>query len=112
MSGTRRPMFPRLGRTGGQAAAEFALMLLPLFGLIWALANFGILFAHWIVLTRAVSAGARHAAVCRFGTGTGPDPATVVVNDASRLGLQPSDVSVSQTWPCSGATSGVTTVTV
>lgn len=85
-------------------------MLLPLFGLIWALTQFGILFAHWITLTRAVSAGARHAAVCRFGAGT--DPQTVVVNDAPGLGLSTSDVSVSQGWPCSGATSGVTTVTV
>jgi hypothetical protein len=85
-------------------------MLLPLFGLIWALTQFGILFAHWITLTRAVSAGARHASVCRFGPGD--DPKTVVVNDAPGLGLSTSDVTVSQGWPCSGATSGVTTVTV
>jgi len=103
-------VFPRLGRSEGQAAAEFALMLLPLLGVIWSLTNFGILFAHWITLTRAVSAGARHASVCRFGNGD--DPKTVVVNDAPGLHLAPSDVSVDQSWPCSGATSGVTRVTV
>jgi len=78
--------------------------------MIWALAQFGILFAHWIILTRAVSAGARHAAVCRFGTGD--SPANVVVNDSPGLGLSTGQVNVSQAWPCSGATSGVTQVTV
>ena len=76
-------MFPRLGRSEGQAAAEFVITLPLLLAMIWALAQFGILFAHWIVLTRAVSAGARAAAVCRFGTG--PDPATVVANDSQGL---------------------------
>jgi TadE-like protein len=105
-------MFPRLGRSEGQAAAEFVITLPLLLAMIWALAQFGILFAHWVTLTRAVSAGARKAAVCRFAAGD--DPKTVVVNDGAGLRLNTGQVSVTGAsgWPCTGATPGVSTVTV
>ena len=47
----------------GAAAVEFALILIPLIVLIFAIFQFGIVFNNWIALTPAAREGARLAAV-------------------------------------------------
>lgn len=67
---TPSPLPRARGEERGQALVEFALVL-PLFvTLLFGIIQFGIAFNHYLVLTDAVRAGARTAAVSR----TAPDP--------------------------------------
>ena len=105
----------RWRREEGQALVEFALVL-PLFvTLVFAIIQFGIAFHDYLVLTDAVRAGARTAAVSR----TTPDPRAAgeaavrraAVNlDAPQLAVsvaakpgwtRGSDVTVSASYPYS-----------
>ena len=52
-----------LKKEKGASAVEFALILIPLIVLIFAIFQFGILFNNWIALTYAAREGARLAAV-------------------------------------------------
>ena len=52
-----------LKKEKGAAAVEFALILLPLALLIFAIFQFGIIFNNWIALTHAAREGVRLAAV-------------------------------------------------
>lgn len=60
-------MFPIKGKIlkneKGASAVEFALILIPLIILIFAIFEFGILFNNYIALTHAAREGARLAAV-------------------------------------------------
>lgn len=60
-------MFSRstLQEEDGQAAAELALVLMPLLLILLAILQFGILFRDYLALTDAVRASARTAAVSR-----------------------------------------------
>src|ERR671932_739881 len=62
---------PPRARDEGQALVEFTLVLPVFVVLVLAIAQFGIAFHHYLVLTDAVRAGARVASV----SGTAPDPA-------------------------------------
>ena len=52
-----------LKKEKGASAVEFALILIPLIVLIFAIFQFGIIFNHWIALTHAAREGVRLAAV-------------------------------------------------
>ena len=52
-----------INKQKGASAVEFALILMPLIVLIFAILQFGILFNNWIALTHAAREGARLAAV-------------------------------------------------
>ena len=89
---------PPRARDEGQALVEFTLVL-PLFVvLVLAIAQFGVAFHHYLVLTDAVRAGARKAAVSRQES----DPAGVasdqVRSSASDLDLTKLSVNVSSDW--------------
>lgn len=60
-------MFSRrtLAEEDGQAAAELAVVLMPLLLILLAILQFGILFRDYLALTDAVRASARTAAVSR-----------------------------------------------
>ena len=55
----------RLRRDDGQAFVEFAIVLLPLMLVVFAIAQFGVLFRDYITITDAARVGARAAAVKR-----------------------------------------------
>lgn len=99
----------------GQALVEFALVL-PLFvTLLFAIIQFGITFNAYLVLTDAVRAGARTAAVSRTAPNPGSaaesavrraavnlDSATLAVRVAAPAGWRRgSDVTVTATYPYS-----------
>ena len=96
---------PPRAREQGQALVEFTLVL-PLFVvLVLAIAQFGVAFHHYLVLTDAVRAGARVASV----SATAPDPAGAATDavlaaagDLDRDELA-SRVKVDSTW-AAGAT--------
>ena len=52
-----------LKKEKGASAVEFALILIPLVILIFAIFQFGIIFNHWVALTHAAREGVRLAAV-------------------------------------------------
>jgi Flp pilus assembly protein TadG len=54
----------------GASAVEFAIILIPLFVLIFAIFQFGILFNNWIALNYAAREGARLAAVDAYDEAT------------------------------------------
>ena len=89
----------------GQTTLELALVAPILVVLLFAIAQFGIVFYHWIQLTRAVSAGGRAAAVCRFTPVA--DMPTFVHNAAPSLNAGSMPVSWSG-CPVSGASTSVT----
>lgn len=100
---TPPPLLRARREEGGQALVEFALVL-PLFvTLLFGIIQFGIAFNHYLVLTDAVRAGARTAAVSR----TAPDP-RAAGEDAVRkaaVDLDDSDLVVTVEAP-SGWTRG------
>jgi Flp pilus assembly protein TadG len=61
---------PPRARDEGQALVEFTLVLPVFVVLVLAIAQFGVAFHHYLVLTDAVRAGARVASV----SATAPDP--------------------------------------
>lgn len=81
----------------GQATAEFALVL-PIFAvLVFAIAQLGVVFMHYLSLTDAVRAGARQAAVARLE----PAPAaeTESALRTAAVNLDQSQLEVSVTTP-------------
>lgn len=81
----------------GQALVEFALVLPLLVTLLFGIVQFGIVFHDHLVLTDAVRAGARTAAVSR----TAPDPvadSTAAVRRAA-ANLDPAQLAVSVAAP-------------
>ena len=89
---------PPRARDEGQALVEFTLVLPVFVVLVLAIAQFGVAFHHYLVLTDAVRAGARKAAVSRQES----DPAGVasdqVRSSASDLDLTKLSVNVSSDW--------------
>jgi Flp pilus assembly protein TadG len=75
----------------GQGILEFALVAPLLFALVGAIFQFGIVFNDWITLTRAVGAGGRAAAVCRFNPGA--DPVAVIQAAAPDATVTPASFS-------------------
>jgi Flp pilus assembly protein TadG len=98
----------------GQAATELALVFPILLVILYAIAQFGILFNNYITLTDATRTGARKAAVSRFtgdqGTAAGlavraaasnltPNKLFVSVTSSSNWTTPGSDVIVTATYP-------------
>ena len=74
----------------GAAAVEFALILIPLIVLIFAIFQFGIVFNNWIALTHAAREGARLSAVAE-------DETTVkeaVINRAPTVRISEADIII------------------
>ena len=74
----------------GAAAVEFALILIPLVVLIFAIFQFGIVFNNWIALTHAAREGVRLAAVAE-------DETTVkeaVINRAPTVRISEADIII------------------
>jgi len=81
----------------GQAMVEFALVL-PIFAvLIFAIAQLGVVFMHYLALTDAVRAGARQGAVARLK----PNPvgATESAVRAAGVNLDQSQLQVAVSTP-------------
>ena len=88
----------------GQAAAEMALVLPILAGLMLAIAQFGIVFNQYLTLTDATRAGARKAAVARFAGDDGAAAAALVKTAAGDLDTSKLTVSVTSTnWKVPGS---------
>jgi Flp pilus assembly protein TadG len=66
----------------GQALVEFALLLPALLFIVFAIAQFGGLFNHYVTITDATRAGARMAAVSRL-TGNPVTAAVQAVRDSA-----------------------------
>src|SRR5262245_18922585 len=88
----------------GQGIVELALITPILFIMIGGIFTFGVTLKDWITLTRAVGAGGRAAAVCRFNT---VDPVQVVKDSAA-----PSVIvgNLSASWSGCGNSGTSTTV--
>jgi Flp pilus assembly protein TadG len=98
-----------LRREEGQAAAEMALVLPILAGILLAIAQFGIVFNNYITLTDATRAGARKAAVARFTGDRGAAAKTLVFSSASSLKQPALRVTVDSTnWTVPGSDVTVT----
>ena len=87
----RRAPRPRLHRADrGAALVEFALVL-PVFALmLFAMVQFGVMFAGWAQLRNAVQTGARMTAVGQVSTGCGqlsPPDCTIAVQIGTPVGL-------------------------
>ena len=88
----------------GQAATELALILPILAAILLAIAQFGILFNHYITLTDATRTGARKAAVSRFTGDKGIAAEAAVRAAASNLTATDLKVSVtSSNWTVPGS---------
>ncbi|HEX9416209.1 MAG TPA: TadE/TadG family type IV pilus assembly protein [Gaiellaceae bacterium] len=81
----------------GQALVEFALLLPALLFIVFAIAQFGGLFNHYVTITDATRAGARMAAVSRLSA----DPVTAAVQAVrdSASDLDQAQLQVSVTPP-------------
>lgn len=98
-----------VGREDGQAAAEMALVLPILAGILLAIAQFGIVFNNYITLTDATRAGARKAATSRFVGDAGAAAEATVRADASNLNPAQLGVTVTSTnWDVPGSDVTVT----
>jgi Flp pilus assembly protein TadG len=103
----RRGSFVR--REDGQAAAEMALVLPILAGILLAIAQFGIVFNNYITLTDATRAGARKAATSRFVGDDGAAAEAAVRADATNLNPAQLSVTVTSTnWDVPGSDVTVT----
>jgi Flp pilus assembly protein TadG len=87
----------------GASAVEFALILTPLFVLVFAIFQFGILFNHWIAITQAAREGARLAAV---------DEDQSVIEEAIESGAPSVDISTISITGLHGEVGTPVTVTV
>ena len=79
-----------LKKEKGASTVEFALILMPLIVLIFAIFEFGIVFNNWIALTYAAREGVRLAAV-------GKDEADIkeeIINRAPSVKIDPDDISI------------------
>ena len=101
-----------LRREDGQAAAEMALVLPILAGILLAIAQFGIVFNNYIALTDAARAGARKGAVSRQTSDPTGACVTAIQNssglDKTKLGAtcssswqRAADVTATATYPYS-----------
>jgi hypothetical protein len=100
-------------RESGQAAVEFALILLPFLLLVGGIIYFGIGLNYWLDTQRIANQGARWAAVNEYpgcprtgpGTPCSPTLQQLMACDGVADGLQPS-VSISFTGPSAATTRG------
>ena len=91
-----RQSTPRRRRTErGASAVEFALVVLPLLAIVFAIVNFAVVFAQQLALDNAIRAGARAGVV-----DTGRVPGTVATTEFENTALARSLAgSVTVTYP-------------
>jgi Flp pilus assembly protein TadG len=95
MTTTRRI---RLRDERGQTMTEMAVVLPVLCLLLFGVIQFGILFNNYVTLTDATRAGARKAAVGRFGSDPAGAAETAVRSSARDLRQADLGVSVASSW--------------
>ncbi len=104
----------RRERRTGMAMVEMVIVAPLLLGMIFAIAEFGVMFGQWQTLTNAAREGARLAIVfrnpCVVGT-VQTDAETAVQNYAAGAGLTIPTSDISIAGQC-GVTDSTTTVTV
>lgn len=94
-----------LKKEKGASAVEFALILMPLIVLIFAIFEFGIIFNNWIALTHAAREGVRLAAVDEDEVFIKQE----IVNRAPSVKIDPDDIVID---PVHGEIGSPVTVTV
>ena len=104
----------RRDRRTGMAMVEMVIIAPLLLGMIFAVAEFGVMFGQWQTLTNAAREGARTAIVfrnpCNAGTvQTEAETAVQIYASGAGLTIPTSDISVA--GQC-GAVNSTTTVTV
>ena len=82
----------------GQTMAEFAIVFPVLAVVLFAIAQFGILFNNYLTVTDAVRAGAREAAVARQSADPVGAATTAVRNAAADLDQANLAVTVTSGW--------------
>ena len=82
-----KPLSPRNRRRSGQALLEFALTILPTFGLIFAFIDFGLLLFRWATLQNAVREGCRYAITFQTVTGDGQDASVESIVQQYAMGI-------------------------
>jgi Flp pilus assembly protein TadG len=82
----------------GQTMAEFAIVFPVLAVVLFAIAQFGILFNNYLTVTDAVRAGAREAAVARASANPVSVATTAVRNSAADLNQANLAVTVNSDW--------------
>ena len=85
-------------REDGQTMTEFAVVLPVLCLVLFAIAQFGILFNNYVTLTDAVRAGARKAAVSRHLDAPGAEAEVKLRAAAADLRQDDLDVTVQSDW--------------
>jgi Flp pilus assembly protein TadG len=85
-------------RQDGQTMTEFAVVLPVLCLVLFAVAQFGILFNNYVTLTDAVRAGARKAAVSRHLDAPGAEAEVKLRAAAADLRQDDLDVTVESDW--------------
>jgi Flp pilus assembly protein TadG len=81
---------------------EFALAVPVMLLVVFAIAQFGITFNHYVTLTDAVRAGARTAAISRQAPNPVGDTETQVRSAATNLNQASLNVTVSSLWQHGG----------
>ncbi|HTB16851.1 MAG TPA: TadE/TadG family type IV pilus assembly protein [Bryobacteraceae bacterium] len=83
----RKPLSPRNRRRAGAALLEFALTVLPTFGLILAFVDFGLLLFRWATLQNAVREGCRYAITFQTTGTSGQDASIEAVVQHYAMGM-------------------------
>jgi Flp pilus assembly protein TadG len=83
----RRLLSARDRRRSGNAILEGALCILPLFALILAFVDFGLMMYRWATLQNAVREGCRYAITFQTATGLGQDASIEQVVQQFSMGL-------------------------
>ena len=99
------------GRRSGMAMVEFVIILPILLMLVFAIAEFGVLFGRWQTLSNAAREGARTAVVYRSPCNSSTVIAEVkqrVKDYASPLGIALTDSDISVSGVCGTSTSSST----
>ena len=96
---------------GGQALVEFALVLPVLLAVMIAIFELGTIYRNYLVLTDAVRAGARAAAVNRNAADPISAATSATVSAGNDIGLTTSNVTVTPSTPWSAGGSVTVTAT-
>ena len=102
---------PRRDRRAGMAMVEFVIILPILLMLVFAIAEFGVLFGRWQTLANAAREGARTAVVFRSPCNASTVNAEVrqrVKDYAAPLGIALTDADIAVTGTCGTSTSSST----
>lgn len=83
----------RKSRSGGNVIIESVFTLLPLFALIFAITDFGLMIFRWNTLQNAVREGCRYAITFQTQSGLGQDASIKTIVQSTALGFVKSNDS-------------------